>query len=177
MKIPKQESKIFVIFILVGSFLLLTADVVLAGSASLGWNANSESDVEGYKIYYDTSSHAGTCPAGYANSLDVGKVTSHWFDNLTPGRTYYFQLTAHDTSGNESACSTSSGEVSKLITYRGDINSSPDHAVNLSDLSILATDYGKTSWCGPTHKADINRDCTVNLSDLSIMAGEYNQSF
>jgi len=170
------------LIIFAGLFLLLIiSDQAHAGSAHLTWTANGEPDLDGYKIYYGTSSHSGTCPTGYANSQDVTdeSAVSYWFDNLTPGQTYYFQLTAYDNASpaNESTCSTSPGEVLKTITYRGDINGTPDHYVNISDLSILAGDYGKTSWCGPAHATDINRDCTVGISDLSIMAGEYGSHF
>lgn len=163
------------------SCLFLGTQGAKAGSAQLTWDANTEPDLQSYKIYYATSSHAGTCPTGYTSSAVVADDanTGYWFDNLTPGQTYYFQVTALDTSANESGCSTSPGEVSKLITYRGDINSTPDHGVNMNDFTLLATDYGRTSFCGTptTNKADINRDCTVNMNDFTLLAADYGQSF
>ncbi|BCA53033.1 hypothetical protein W02_01730 [Nitrospira sp. KM1] len=66
-------------------------------SASLSWNANSESDLAGYKVYYGTSS------GNYTSSINVGKVTNYTVTGLATGRTYYFALTAYDTTGNESA--------------------------------------------------------------------------
>lgn len=154
-----------------------------AGSAVLTWDANTESDLAGYKLYYDTSSHAGTCPTGYAQSVPVtdDANTGYWFDNLTPGQTYYFQVTALDTSDNESDCSTNPGEVSKLVTYRGDINSGGAslHKVDINDFTVFASDYGKSSFCGTatTNKSDINRDCFVNINDFTLLAAEYGQEF
>ncbi len=158
--------------------IVFLADNALAGSARLNWNANTEADLAGYKVYYDTASHAGTCPTGYASSVEVptSANTGHWFDSLTPGQTYYFQVTAFDTSDNESGCSTNPGEVSKTITYRGDINPTPDHAVDPLDFSILAAVYGQ-DLCGPENKADINRDCLIDPLDFSILAAEYGSSF
>lgn len=152
--------------------LIVSADGAWAGSAHLTWNANSESDLAGYTIYYATSSHAGTCPAGYTSSQDVGDVTSYWIDNLTAGQTYYFQVTAKDDSDNESGCSTSPGEVSKLATYRSDLNT--DHTVNVLDFGILHTNYGNGTL---GNIADINRDSTVNVLDFGILHGEYGGSF
>lgn len=168
-------KNIIVISMLLSLFLL--SDSAQAGTAELTWDANSEGDLQGYKVYYDTSSHAGTCPVGYATSVsvDTSDNTGYWFDNLTPGQTYYFQVTALDTSANESDCSTAPGEVSKLITYRGDINTTPDYVVNGLDFSILAPNYGRTSYCGTatTNKSDINRDCSVNGLDFSLLASDY----
>jgi hypothetical protein len=62
-------------------------------------------DLGGYKVYYGLSS------GNYTNSLDVGNVTTYKIYNLTPG-TYYFAVTAYDTSGNESDYS---NEVSRII--------------------------------------------------------------
>lgn len=144
----------------------------LAGSAHLTWNANTEPDLAGYTIYYATSSHAGTCPTGYTNNQNAGNVTSYWFDNLTAGQTYYFQLTAKDTSNNESGCSTAPGEVSKLITWRSDFNI--DHNVNVLDYNVLHSNYGSTT---PGNIADINRDNNVNVLDYNILHGEYGSTF
>ncbi|MBN2094282.1 MAG: peptidoglycan-binding protein [Candidatus Zambryskibacteria bacterium] len=94
-------------------FIILSPQA-FAGSATLSWFANSEPDLAGYKIYYGTSHRAGSCPAGgYSNVADVGKVNTYNFNNLTDGLTYYFSLTAYDTSNNESCFST---EVSKNIS-------------------------------------------------------------
>jgi parallel beta-helix repeat protein/predicted outer membrane repeat protein len=61
-----------------------------AGSIALGWDANTEGDVAGYKLYWDTD-------AGfpYANVLDVGNVTSYATTELT-GTYYVFTVTAYD---------------------------------------------------------------------------------
>lgn len=159
---------------LVMGFVLLVSlpAVAQAGTAHLTWSANSESDLAGYTIYYATASHSGTCPTGYTSNQNAGNVTSYYFDNLTAGATYYFQLTAKDTSNNESGCSTTPGEVSKLITYRSDFNN--DHAVSVLDFGTLHTNYGNTT---PGNVADINRDSAVNVLDFGILKSEYGQSF
>ena len=53
-----------------------------------------------------------------------------------------------------------------------DFNS--DSTVNVYDLSILATNWGKTSV---THaQGDANNDSTINIYDLSIVASEWGQT-
>ncbi|MFA5962202.1 MAG: fibronectin type III domain-containing protein [Parcubacteria group bacterium] len=169
----KTAKKQLVFLCMLLALFAFGAGQALAGSAHVTWNANSEGDLDGYKIYYDTASHSSaTDPADddYANSYDVtDNGVSHWFDALTPGQTYYFRLTAYDTSANESNYNAT--EVSKLITYRGDINI--DRAVDVSDLGIIAGLFGQTI----EHAADINRSGTVDVSDLSILAGEFGSSF
>lgn len=81
-------------------------------SATLTWDAPTNNadgtpltDLAGYKIYYRT-------PSGYYTEvIDVGNVTTYKIENLNPG-TYYFTVTAYDTSGNESG---DSNEVIKTI--------------------------------------------------------------
>lgn len=83
------------------------------GAATLAWTApttNSDgtqiNDLLGFKIYY------GTAHAAYGVSIDVGGNTSYQIDNLAAGTTYYFTVTAYNTSGIESDYSL---EVSKYI--------------------------------------------------------------
>jgi fibronectin type 3 domain-containing protein len=68
-------------------------------SVTLIWSANGESDLQGYRVYYGTSSR------NYTTNTDVGKVTSYTVNGLATGTTYYFAITALDTSGNESGYS------------------------------------------------------------------------
>lgn len=68
-------------------------------NAVLTWDANSESDLVGYRVYY------GTSPGNYQQARGEGIVvygTSYTVTGLASGMTYYFTLTAFDSSGNES---------------------------------------------------------------------------
>ena len=77
-------------------------------SATLTWNANTESDLAGYKVYRATSS--GTYGAPIATLQ--GNVTSYVATGLQSGTTYFFVITAYDNAGNESP---HSAEVGKSI--------------------------------------------------------------
>lgn len=77
-----------------------------SSTAELSWDPNTESDLAGYKVY------AGTSSRSYGPPIDVGNVTSFKVINLAKGQTYYFAVTAYNTSGAESGFS---NEVSKTI--------------------------------------------------------------
>lgn len=64
--------------------------------ATITWDANTEADLAGYKLYYSTDR---TFPDP---GIDVGLVTTYTVDGLERGKTYYFAVTAYNTSGNES---------------------------------------------------------------------------
>jgi len=79
---------------------------IIENKVYLTWNANTESDLAGYKIYYGTTSNT------YDVTTDVGKVTNYITPELSPGSTYYFAVTAYDTANNESNYS---AEINVLI--------------------------------------------------------------
>jgi fibronectin type 3 domain-containing protein len=86
----------------------LTLSATVAGTASLTWNANTDSDLAGYKVYQGTSSGTYTAPVG---TIPKG-TTSYTVTGLQTGTTYFFIITAYDSAGNESL---HSNEVSKSI--------------------------------------------------------------
>jgi hypothetical protein len=77
-----------------------------AGSVSLTWSANTETDLAGYKVYVGTQSGV------YGAPISVGNVTAYQLNNLTMNTTYFVSITAVDKTGNESL---HSAEVSKSV--------------------------------------------------------------
>src|SRR3989441_1262254 len=77
-----------------------------AAQVALAWDANTDSDLAGYKLYYGSSS------GSYQLSVDVGNQTSYTLSGLLEGQIYYFAATAYNLSGSESGFS---NEVSKAI--------------------------------------------------------------
>ncbi len=94
-------------------FMLTVPGLALAGQASISWtapttntNGSALTDLAGYKVYY------GTASGSYTKSIDAGNSTAYTVSNLAEGYTYYFAVTAYNTSGGESSYST---EKSKQI--------------------------------------------------------------
>jgi len=96
--------------------LAATTAVTVAGtslttnsSAILTWTLGTETDLAGYQVYVGTNSGTYTYPG---SPFTVGKVDTYTINNLPIGQTYFFAVSAIDTTGNTS---TLSPEVSKSI--------------------------------------------------------------
>jgi len=86
---------VFVV-VLLSTIMPVTA---YCAQVTLAWDANTEPNIAGYKIYYGTGSRS------YNWFVDVGNVTSYTVTGLADGSTYYFAATAYDTSNIESTYS------------------------------------------------------------------------
>ena len=68
----------------------------LTASATLAWQPSSDPTVMGYQLYYGTASRT------YTGTVNVGPATTATVSNLTNGTTYYFAVTAYNSSGVQS---------------------------------------------------------------------------
>lgn len=90
-------KKLLMLF--VSLFVFLFAGYAVAATITLEWDANTESDLAGYRIYKSNVSGDYTeAPA------DVGNVTTHEIKDLADGP-WFFVATAYDTDNNESTFS------------------------------------------------------------------------
>ena len=81
-------------------FVLLLFPVVgFCADVTVAWDANSESDLAGYMVYW------GTTSGDYSDSKDVGITTQHTITGLQDGVKYYFAATAYDHDKYESGYS------------------------------------------------------------------------
>jgi len=74
-------------------------------SATLAWNAVTNTPITGYRVY------VGEAPRLYTRTISAGTLTSATVSNLTVGKTYYFSVTAYNSAGE----SPGSAEVSRTI--------------------------------------------------------------
>lgn len=91
----------------------ITVDSSGTGTVTFSWDANLETDIAGYRVYYANSTiwpYNGTGATEGSSGIDVGNNTTYTLSGLTPG-SYYFFVTAYDsgydgdrdqTDGNES---------------------------------------------------------------------------
>jgi hypothetical protein len=91
----------------------------------LQWDANTESDLKGYKVYYKTGSsgppYNGTGVTEGNSPIDVGNVTQTSLSGLTDDVTYFIAITAYD---NETP-SLESGYSDEIDTKAPQITSPP----------------------------------------------------
>ena len=109
-KVPGMRPLLFIIAItLAGVFLILLGcgehekagfNSREFGSIKLGWDASTDPDVAGYKVYY------GISPGKYGPGVAVGNVTTYDLTGLIKGQKYYLAITAYDKAGKESRFST-----------------------------------------------------------------------
>lgn len=79
---------------------------------TLSWNANTETDLAGYKVYRSLKSCALSVDNDYAVLATLGKVVTY-MDAAIPLNTMSvcYRLTAYDTSSNESKLSNTAGKA------------------------------------------------------------------
>ena len=117
----------------------------MAGQVILAWDANTEPDVTGYKVY------SGTTSGTYGAPIDVGNVLTYTVSGLTDGQTYFFAVTAYDSFGNESGYS---NEVTYTVPGVAEINL-VGNAVSIADGDATPstadfTDFGSADITGGT---------------------------
>jgi hypothetical protein len=91
------------------SFNLFGAGITLV------WDANTEPDVAGYRLYYgygtNVSQFTTNNLAKFNVIVNTGNVTNYSLTNLSGGRLYGFYVTCYNTSGLESL-------PSNIVTYQ-----------------------------------------------------------
>ncbi len=146
---------------LVSLLLLVFISDAMAADIPLAWDANTEADLAGYKVYYGTTSGA------YGTPIVIGKQTTYTITGLSAG-TYYIAVTAFNTSGLESGFS---NEVSTTIagtpsTSKCDINGTG--TVDEFDLQIMINVILGLQVM-PAGKGDLNGDGKIDALDLQLL--------
>lgn len=85
--------------------LALLAGPALGGQVILTWDASTDSQLGGYKIYY------GLSRGVYSQTVDVGNQTNYSIDGLVPGQTYFFAVTAYDRLGQQESLFSSEAQA------------------------------------------------------------------
>jgi hypothetical protein len=94
------------LFLAMAMSFLMGQTNCFAETVALSWDANSEPNLGGYKVYYKADS--SSLPFDGAEALEgpspltVHDLTTATISGLDPARPYYFAVTAYDSIGNES---------------------------------------------------------------------------
>jgi hypothetical protein len=159
MEILKQLIKPIGMLIIV---LLCTTVAALshAMDVTLAWDANSESDLAGYKVYYDTHSgppYGGTITVPLSLQSFTPSTPQYTVPGLTDGVKYYFVVTAYDAEGLESGYS---NEVSNDISPS---NPAPS-------ISLLQVNGSSGSTTVYTNSANAQVDVRIVASDSGTVS-------
>jgi hypothetical protein len=100
MEARARYSLHFLRVLLVACVSLCVTSLANAQSVTVAWDANTESNLSGYVVFYGTSSGI------YPYSIDVGNVTTKQITaNLTANTRFYFVVKAYDTGWKMSPAS------------------------------------------------------------------------
>jgi hypothetical protein len=122
--------------------ILFSPPLIYSADVTLGWDANTESDLAGYYVYYKTGSsglpYNGTgtvegnspiqVPLSALSDLGDPAYPDYTIHGLSDTETTYIVLTAYDTDGNQSG-------------YSNEVFYQPTSAATLSSLSISGDDF------------------------------------
>jgi hypothetical protein len=148
--------------------LMFIPSLAYSAVVILEWSANPEPDLDGYMVYYGTSSR------DYTWSVDVGDYTTCAISDsrFEDGQTYYFAATAYDEYGNESG-------YSDEVTYTfSAADTDGDGIANFDEINEYGTDPDKIDsdgdglndgdelgYWGEDWDADYDDDGLINLLD------------
>jgi len=100
----------FLVLVVLGIFLAVGAYAAPANKLGLEWDANTETNLAGYKVYYKTGSpgppYDGVGQVEGDSPIDVGNVTEFYFNSIDfRAKDFWFVVTAYSTEGFESGYS------------------------------------------------------------------------
>ncbi len=144
--------------------------VAFSANVTLEWDANTEPSLGGYKLYYGPSGSYGT-------TVDVGNITTFTVSGLVPGSTYYFAVTAYNTtrtieSGFSNQVSTTIAAPPISTPQASALSGVAPLAVSFTDLStgnitsrLWSFGDGTTSTAtNPSHTYAAPADYSVTLT-------------
>ena len=103
LNIPSPWKEILLFFPLL---IFFASSQGYAVDVTFEWDANTEPDLAGYRLYYKTGSsgapYDGTGATEGNSPTDVANVTTYTLTGLTDGIDYFFVVTAYDTEDLES---------------------------------------------------------------------------
>lgn len=123
------------LFLVFSPSLLICPLQCFGGSITISWTGNNEPDLQGYYLYYGTSSGNYGAPHPLAANL-----TSYEITGLNAGNRYYIALSAYDFSDNESVkCPEISGIAQSVTTSSSTSTSSTTTPPSTTTIPVSTT--------------------------------------
>ncbi|WP_224981920.1 Ig-like domain-containing protein [Geomonas agri] len=170
--------------VLVGASLLLSFPcAAFPSTVSLQWDPSTDPDLAGYRVYYQANSSAqpfaGSGAAEGAAPVNVSTGTTASISGLDPGSSYYFAVTAYNSSGAESVYS-NVVQVKEMVPPVVGITT-PSASATLSgtvSVGVNATDNVGVSTVelyvnGGLVGSSNATPCSFNWQTASLAPGQY----
>lgn len=156
MTLPSRACR-FLITACVAMVIVAVPRPASAATRTLAWDANTETDLAGYRLSY------GTAPGSYSTTVDVGKVTQWTVSGLSAGVTYYFVVRAYNTAGLVSDFSNPVNETIVIVPQTGRLTYD---STTGAWSQPMVDEAGNTPAAVPgwtVNRADFNGDGTTDL--------------
>jgi hypothetical protein len=144
-------------------------------NVTLGWDANTEADLAGYKVYYktDTSgpSYDGTGAIEGSSPIDVGNVTQLTLHGLGDDVIYFFAVTAYNTNQLESGFSNEADALGVSLDPGSNLVSLYRQPEDTSLSAVLNSINGQYTavWTYVNGNWQVYDSANPGFSDLSTM--------
>ncbi len=163
---PKKPFKFWPAIFLAASILLfLAVSNAHPAQVTLAWDASTDPDIAGYKVYYGNSS------GSHQTVIDVGNTTTYTILNLLDGTIYYFAATGYNTSGIESGYSNEVVYNPSVCTYSispatqsFDSSGGPGTVSVTASSACIWTAVSNASWITISSNSSVTGNGTVNYS-------------
>lgn len=138
-------------------------------SIELVWNPNTDTDLAGYYLHRSTTSGSNHEIINSEIILDA-----YYTDNSAEnGTTYYYAVTAIDSSSNESDYSSEVFATAVDMSFYHD--SDQNGSIDIDDLTAFSSLWLQDD-CPTTTGWDINNDCIINLDEFSLLSDSWLKS-
>jgi len=126
-------------------------------AARLVWNANTETDLAGYKVYRGQSS------GSYDEMVDVGNVTEYQIEGIDPG-TYNYVVSAYNIFGAESKFS------NEIIYIKGSeqITAATNLQISYKEQTIMAVERTGNVYCQQENDSMITVPADAEIAIIAV---------